>query len=55
MHVWGQPASANPLMYLKRVDASGWFETYARTFDAIWDIARPWTSGLERTTTHGQD
>ncbi|WP_053648136.1 XRE family transcriptional regulator [Streptomyces sp. XY431] len=54
-HVWGQPASANPLLHLKRVDSTGWFDNYAQSFEAVWDSSRPWTPEPEGTTTHGQD
>ncbi|MFE6592518.1 XRE family transcriptional regulator [Streptomyces sp. NPDC057781] len=54
-HVWGQPASANPLLHLKRVDATGWFDNYAQSFDAVWAEARPWTPDQEGTAAHGQD
>ncbi|MFG2113182.1 helix-turn-helix domain-containing protein [Streptomyces sp. NPDC048718] len=54
-HVWGQPASANPLLHLRRVDATGWFDHYAQSFDAVWAGARPWTPDQEETATHGQD
>ncbi|MFI2028051.1 XRE family transcriptional regulator [Streptomyces buecherae] len=52
-HVWGQPASANPILHLKRADTSGWFDSYARSFEAVWAGARPWTPGEEGTTAHG--
>lgn len=54
-HVWGQPASANPLLHLKRADATGWFDTYAQSFEAVWAAARPWTPDQEETAAHGQD
>ncbi|MFJ1795177.1 XRE family transcriptional regulator [Kitasatospora griseola] len=54
-HVFGQPASANPLFHLKRVDSTGWFDTYAQSFDAVWADARPWTPDQEGTTARGQD
>ncbi|MFB7448556.1 XRE family transcriptional regulator [Streptomyces sp. NPDC056194] len=54
-HVWGQPASANPLFHLRRVDATGWFDNYAQSFDAVWACARPWTPDREGTATYGQD
>ncbi|KQX09290.1 XRE family transcriptional regulator [Streptomyces sp. Root431] len=54
-HVWGQPASANPLFHLRRVDAAGWFDNYAQSFDAVWAGARPWTPDHEGTAVHGQD
>ncbi len=42
-HVWGQPASANPLFHLRQADDGGWFATYAESFEAVWAGARPWT------------
>lgn len=42
-HIWGQPASANPVFQLERVDDSGWFDNYTESFDAIWADAQPWT------------
>ncbi|MEU9888210.1 helix-turn-helix transcriptional regulator [Sphaerisporangium sp. NPDC051011] len=54
-HIFGQPASANPLLHLKRVDATGWFDNYAQSFEAVWATARPWTPDQEGTATHGQD
>lgn len=54
-HVWGQPASANPLLHLKRVDAAGWFDNYAQSFEAVWATARPWTPEQEGPSSHGQD
>ncbi|WP_028478604.1 helix-turn-helix transcriptional regulator [Nocardia sp. CNY236] len=41
-HIWGQPASANPVFQLKRVDNTGWFDNYTESFDAIWADAQPW-------------
>ncbi|GIH70498.1 hypothetical protein Mth01_27510 [Sphaerimonospora thailandensis] len=54
-HVWGQPASANPLLHLKRLNATGWFDNYAQSFEAVWARACPWTPDREGTATHGQD
>ncbi|MEV1019768.1 XRE family transcriptional regulator [Streptomyces sp. NPDC050264] len=54
-HVWGQPASANPLLHLKRVDSAGWFDNYAQSFEAVWAGARPWTPDQEVSSSHGQD
>ncbi|MFF9000161.1 XRE family transcriptional regulator [Streptomyces achromogenes] len=54
-HIWGQPASANPLLHLKRAEGTGWFDSYAQSFDCVWAAARPWTPDHERTTAHGQD
>lgn len=41
-HAWGQPASANPLFQLRRLDGTGWFDHYTDSFDAVWDTAKPW-------------
>lgn len=41
-HIWGQPASANPVLQLKRTATSPWFDSYAESFDAIWATAQPW-------------
>ncbi|MFG2184431.1 hypothetical protein [Nocardia iowensis] len=41
-HIWGQPASANPVFQLRRVDDTGWFDNYTESFDAIWAEAKPW-------------
>ncbi|MFF8604420.1 XRE family transcriptional regulator [Streptomyces sp. NPDC015346] len=54
-HVWGQPASANPLLHLRRAEAGGWFDNYAHSFSAVWAGARPWTPDQEGTAAHGQD
>ncbi|MET8829591.1 helix-turn-helix transcriptional regulator [Streptomyces sp. NPDC004610] len=54
-HIWGRPASANPLLHLKRADFTGWFDAYARSFGAVWAAARPWAPEEERTAGHGQD
>jgi hypothetical protein len=52
-HIWGQPASANPVMHLRRVEASGWFDRYADSFDAVWDTASPWTPTEMAAYQHG--
>ncbi|MEV6656247.1 DUF5919 domain-containing protein [Nocardia fluminea] len=41
-HIWGQPASANPVFQLRRVNEIGWFDNYCESFDAIWADAQPW-------------
>ncbi|GAA4887676.1 DUF5919 domain-containing protein [Streptomonospora salina] len=41
-HIWGQPASANPLFQLRRTANAEWFERYAESFEAVWNTARPW-------------
>ncbi|MFE4591246.1 XRE family transcriptional regulator [Streptomyces laurentii] len=54
-HVWGQPASANPVFHLRRVDATGWFDHYAQSFDAVWAGAGSWAPDQKGTAAHGQD
>ncbi|MFF0074614.1 XRE family transcriptional regulator [Streptomyces sp. NPDC005494] len=54
-HVWGQPASANPILHLRRADTTGWFDNYAQSFEAVWAAARPWTPDQEGPASHGQD
>lgn len=54
-HIWGRPASANPIFHLRRVDATGWFDDYAQSFDAVWAGAQPWEPDQEGNTTHGPD
>ncbi|WP_063770147.1 DUF5919 domain-containing protein [Streptacidiphilus melanogenes] len=43
-HIWGQPASANPLLHLRRGPGAelGWFEQYVTSFEALWETARRW-------------
>ncbi|MFE6840947.1 XRE family transcriptional regulator, partial [Streptomyces sp. NPDC057705] len=48
-HIWGQPASANPVLHLKRAGDTGWFDNYAESFDAVWATARQWAPDQERT------
>ncbi|MGW2364760.1 XRE family transcriptional regulator [Streptomyces sp. NPDC001667] len=40
-HVWGRPASANPLFHIQRC-GEGWFDNYVGSFDAVWNTAKPW-------------
>jgi transcriptional regulator with XRE-family HTH domain len=48
-HVFGQPASANPVLHLRRADGAGWFASYTASFEAVWARARPWAPGQEGT------
>jgi hypothetical protein len=48
-HIFGQPASANPVLLLRRAGASGWFESYIESFEAVWARGRPWAPGQEGT------
>ncbi|GHE09173.1 hypothetical protein GCM10010339_60520 [Streptomyces alanosinicus] len=41
-HIWGQPASANPLLQLSNSDGGKWFQRYSDSFKAVWPSERPW-------------
>ncbi|MFD7990585.1 helix-turn-helix domain-containing protein [Streptomyces mexicanus] len=40
-HVWGVNAYAAPVWHLRRSTDGGMFDTYAASFDAVWNTARP--------------
>lgn len=40
-HVWGVNAFAAPVWHLRRHQEGGMFDTYARSFDAVWATAKP--------------
>ncbi|GGT54986.1 hypothetical protein GCM10014713_55820 [Streptomyces purpureus] len=40
-HVWGVNAYGAPVWHLRRNGAGGMFDTYAASFDAVWETARP--------------
>ena len=40
-HIWGAPGSANPVLHLRRIEGSTWFDAYRRSFDAVWETALP--------------
>lgn len=44
-HIWGQPASANPVMTLQCKGNGGWFDRYDESFENIWKTASPWMPG----------
>jgi hypothetical protein len=47
-HVWGQPASTNPLLQFRQIDIlSGFYEHYSESFEAVWKSAAPWDGGKE--------
>lgn len=52
-HVWGQPASANPLLHLRKDGGLRWFDRYASSFDAVWDTVRPWTDDAQGSRFYG--
>ena len=55
LRISGQPASANPVLHLRRADAVGWFDRYAGSLEAVWARARLWAPGQEGTPADGQD
>ncbi|MEV6573169.1 helix-turn-helix transcriptional regulator [Streptomyces sp. NPDC051577] len=40
-HVWGVNAYGAPVWHLRRQDSGGMFDTYADSFNAVWETARP--------------
>lgn len=43
-HVWGKPASANPLLHVRDVGPRGMFAKYVSSFDDVWDRSVAWTA-----------
>jgi hypothetical protein len=43
-HLWGQPASANPILHVRRTKEDGLFQRYEEGFEAVWRSARPWAT-----------
>lgn len=42
-HIWGRPASGNPLLHIRRIDdADSMFDKYVDSFDKIWTGAKAW-------------
>lgn len=54
-HLWGQPASANPTLRLKRTEGAEWFDRYSESFDVVWATARLWIPDPQEPHQHGQD
>lgn len=44
-HVWGVNAYGAPVWHLRRSGEGGMFDTYTRSFDAVWEIATPVSEG----------
>jgi hypothetical protein len=42
-HAWGEPASANPVLHMRRLDGGQVAATYMDSFERVWDTAKPWT------------
>jgi transcriptional regulator with XRE-family HTH domain len=45
-HAYGEPASANPALHLRRLDGGQVAAHYMSSFERAWDAAKPW---------HGED
>jgi hypothetical protein len=41
-HAYGEPASANPTLHLRRLDGGQVAEHYIACFERVWDSAKPW-------------
>jgi len=41
-HAYGQPASANPTLHLRRLDDGQLVEHYIACFKRVWETAKPW-------------
>lgn len=52
-HVYGQPASANPMLHLRQTGAGGWFDLYAQSFETVWTGARLWAPDQEGNAIYG--
>jgi transcriptional regulator with XRE-family HTH domain len=44
-HVYGEPASANPLLHLRRLDGGTVAGQYLASFERVWVMAIPWSGG----------
>lgn len=42
-HIWGRPASANPLLHVRDTGEEPMFRKYVESFDQVWDQATPWS------------
>ena len=40
-HIWGLSAFSAPVLHLRRLGPGGVFDTYARSFEAVWATSRP--------------
>jgi hypothetical protein len=44
-HAFGEPASANPALHLRRLDGGQVAALYMSSFERVWDTAKPWHGG----------
>ncbi len=42
-HAYGEPASANPALHLRRLDGGQLAEHYIACFERVWETAKPWS------------
>lgn len=48
----GHPASAKALPHLQKDAGLDWCDSYATSFDAVWNAARAWTDEAEGAHSH---
>ncbi len=41
-HAWGEPASANPVLHMRRLDGGQVAGLYMDSFERVWETAKPW-------------
>jgi hypothetical protein len=41
-HAYGEPASANPVLHLRRLDGGQVSGHYMACFERVWETAKPW-------------
>jgi hypothetical protein len=44
-HVYGEPASANPVLHLRRLDGGTVAGHYMGSFERVWETSVPWSGG----------
>jgi transcriptional regulator with XRE-family HTH domain len=44
-HAYGEPASANPVLHLRRIDGGSVAGHYLASFERVWATAMPWSGG----------
>ncbi len=42
-HAYGEPASANPTLHLRRLDGGQLADHYSACFERVWATAKPWS------------
>ena len=41
-HAYGEPASANPMLHLRRLDGGQLVDHYIARIERVWETANPW-------------